>query len=136
MPEPPRSPFAYAILRVVPRIERGERFNVGVVMFCRQRDFLAAKVALDPTRLQALAPELDPTEVRGHLEALVRVAAGDPQGGPIAELPPSERFGWIVAPSSTVLQCSEVHTGLTEDPARTLSQLFDELVQPPATTSR
>jgi Protein of unknown function (DUF3037) len=133
MPEPPRSPFAYAIVRVVPRIERGERFNVGVVVFCRQRDFLGAKVALDLQRLQTLAPDLDPGEVKGHLDALVSVAAGDSRGGPIAELPPSERFGWIVAPSSTVLQPSEVHTGLSEDPARTLDQLFAELVE---TTSR
>jgi hypothetical protein len=129
MPEQPRSPFAYAIVRVVPRIERGERFNVGVVVFCRQRDFLAAKVALNEARLKALAPDLAPGEVKAHLEALTRVAAGDPQGGPIAELPASERFGWIVAPSSTMLQPSEVHTGLSEDPARTLAQLFAELVE-------
>ncbi|HTX45551.1 MAG TPA: DUF3037 domain-containing protein [Solirubrobacteraceae bacterium] len=129
MPGEPRSPFAYAIIRVVPRIERGERFNVGVVLFCRQRDFLGAHVALDEGRLHALAPDLNPGEVRAHLRALVSVAAGDPDGGPIAELPASERFGWIVAPSSTVLQPSDVHTGLSEDPARTLQQLFAELVE-------
>jgi hypothetical protein len=128
MPGQPRNPFAYAIIRVVPRIERGERFNVGVVLFCRQRDFLGAHVALDEDRLRALAPDLDPGEVRAHLGALVSVAAGDPDGGPVAELPASERFGWIVAPSSTVLQPSEVHTGLSEDPVRTLQQLFAELV--------
>jgi hypothetical protein len=128
MPEPRRNPFAYAIVRVVPRIERGERFNAGVVLFCRQRDFLAARVALHPNRLEALAPELDPDEVRAHLDAVVKVAAGDPTGGPMAALPPSERFGWLVAPSSTVLQASEVHTGLTAAPQATLQQLFAELV--------
>jgi hypothetical protein len=130
MPEPARSPFAYAIVRVVPRIERGERFNAGVILFCRQRDFLAARVALDAGRLQALAPGIDAAEIRAYLEAVVKVAAGDPDGGPMAALPASERFGWLVAPSSTVLQPSEVHTGLSDDPARTLDQLFAELVEP------
>ena len=130
MPEPARSPFAYAIVRVVPRIERGERFNAGMILFCRQRDFLAARVALDAGRLQALAPDVDAAEIRAYLEAVVKVAAGDPDGGPMAALPASERFGWLVAPSSTVLQPSEVHTGLSDDPARTLDQLFAELVEP------
>jgi Protein of unknown function (DUF3037) len=128
MPERRADPFAYAIVRVVPRIERGERFNAGVVLFCRQRDFLDARVALDPVRLNALAPALDESEVRAHLDALVKVAEGDPLGGPMAALPASERFGWLVAPSSTVLQPSEVHTGLTADPRATLEQLFAELV--------
>jgi hypothetical protein len=130
MPEPARSPFAYAIVRVVPRIERGERFNAGVILFCRQRDFLAAHVALDAGRLKALAPGVDAAELRAHLDAVVKVAAGDPDGGAMAALPASERFGWLVAPSSTVLQPSEVHTGLSDDPARTLDQLFAELVEP------
>ena len=128
MPEPARSPFSYAILRVVPRIERGERFNAGVVVFCRQLGFLGAKVALDEQRLAALAPAARAGEVRAHLEALVNVAAGEPGAGAIAELPPSERFGWLVAPSSTIIQPSEVHTGLTDDPRKTLDALFDELV--------
>ena len=128
MPELRSDPFAYAIVRVVPRIERGERFNAGVVLFCRQRDFLDARVSLDPLRLHALAPELDESEVRAHLDAVVKVATGDPLGGPMAALPASERFGWLVAPSSTVLQPSEVHTGLTADPRATLEQLFAELV--------
>jgi hypothetical protein len=128
VPEPARSPFAYAILRVVPRIERGERFNAGVVLFCRQRGFLGAEVALDEKRLAALAPGTEAKDVRAHLEALVNVAAGEPQAGAIAELPPSERFGWLVAPSSTIIQASEVHTGLTDDPRKTLDALFEELV--------
>ena len=128
MPESARSPFAYAILRVVPRVERGERFNAGVVLFCRQRGFLGAEVRLDERRLAALAPDARADEVRAHLEALVNVAVGEPQAGAIAELPPSERFGWLVAPSSTIIQPSEVHTGLTDDPRKTLDALFNELV--------
>ena len=130
MPEPERSPFSYAILRVVPRIERGERFNAGVVLFCRQRDFLGAKVGLDERRLAALAPDVSAEEVEGYLEALVRVAAGSSEGGAVAALPASERFGWLVAPSSTVIQPSDVHTGLTDDPVATLDALFRELVEP------
>jgi len=132
VPEPARSPFTYAILRVVPRIERGERFNAGVVLFCRQRGFLAAKVALDERRLAALAPDTPANDVRAHLEALANVAAGDPDAGAIAALPASERFGWLVAPSSTIIQSSEVHTGLTDDPLATLDALFRELVEPVA----
>jgi hypothetical protein len=126
----PRSPFSYAILRVVPHVDRGECFNAGVVLFCRQRDFLGAKVALDESRLAALAPEASAAMLGEALEGLVRVAAGDSAAGPIAAMPASERFGWLVAPSSTVIQPSEVHTGLSEDPAETLEALFDELVAP------
>ena len=130
MPEPARSPFSYAVLRVVPRVERGERFNAGVVLFCRQRGFLGAKVELDERRLAALAPDARADDVVALLSALARVAAGAPDAGAIAALPPSERFGWLVAPSSTVVQPSEVHTGLTDDPVATLDALFRELVEP------
>jgi hypothetical protein len=125
---PARRPFSYAILRVVPSVVRGERINAGVVLFSRQHRFLAARVGLDDSRLAALSPALSAEQVRPLLDALARVAAGDAAAGPIAALPPSERFGWLVAPSSTVVQPSAVHTGLCEDPARTLDQLFDELV--------
>lgn len=131
MPEPP-SPFAYAILRVVPSVERGERFNVGVVMFCRQRGFLGAMIALDEPRLEALAPGAPAPELRGHLEALARIAEGEPGAGPIAALSQSDRFGWLAAPSSTIVQASEVHTGLCEDPGATLRSLFERLVAPAA----
>ena len=124
-----RSPFSYAILRVVPRIERGECFNAGVVVYCRGRDFLAARVSLDERRLAALAADLGPEAVNAHLEAAVRIANGDPAAGPIGALSPAERFGWLVSPSSTIIQPSEVHTGLTDDPAKTLDELFAELVE-------
>jgi hypothetical protein len=124
--------FAYAILRVVPRVERGEQLNAGVVLFCRRRRFLAARVDLDERRLAALAPDLDPRTVRAHLDALARIAAGDPAGGAVAALEPSERFGWLVAPSSTIIQPSPVHTGVCGDPQTMLDRLFDELVAPVA----
>jgi len=128
MPEQLRSAFSYAVVRVVPHVERGEGFNAGVVLFCRQLDFLAARVALDERRLVALAPDVSPDTVRPQLEAIVRVAAGDSDGGPMAALPPSERFGWLVAPASTIIQPSPVHTGLCENPQATLADLFAELV--------
>jgi Protein of unknown function (DUF3037) len=121
-------PFAYALLRVVPRVDRGERLNVGVVLYSRQHDFLDLRAELDAARLAALDPELDPAPVRSRLEALRSVVCGEPAAGALAELPPSERFGWLVAPSSTIIQASEVHTGLTDDPAATLERLFDTLV--------
>jgi hypothetical protein len=135
VPEPDAKPFTYLILRVVPSVERGERFNVGVVLFCRQKGFLAARVALDSGRLAALAPWMSPAEVRevgDHLAALVRVAEGAPDAGPIAALPASDRFGWLAAPSSTIIQASEVHTGLSRDPEATLDALFARLVVAPA----
>ena len=131
MPEPPASPFAYLILRVVPSVERGESLNVGVVLFCRQRGFLGARVELDEARLAVLAPSVSLAEVEEHLAALVRVTEGDPAAGPIAALDQSERFGWLSAPSSTIVQPSEVHTGLCEDPEQTLDSLFERLVAGP-----
>ncbi len=123
-----RAPFEYAIIRVVPRVERGERLNAGIVLFCRPKRFLDARVHLDEDLLRALAPECDPATVRPHLAAIPRICAGDRASGPIARLPMPERFRWLVAPSSTVIQASEVHAGLTDDPRATLDHLFRELV--------
>jgi hypothetical protein len=120
--------FAYAIVRVVPRVERGESFNAGVVLFCRQLGFLGARVSLDENRLAALGPEISPELVRQLLQTIVRVADGDPESGAMAALPASERFGWLVAQSSTIIQPSPVHTGLCKDPGATLDELFAELV--------
>jgi hypothetical protein len=131
VPETGSSPFSYTLLRVVPNIERGERLNVGVVLFCRQRGFLGARVELDERRLEALGAGISVPELAGHLEALVRVAEGAAGAGPIAALEPSERFGWLAAPSSTIVQPSEVHTGLSDDPERTLDELFARLVAAP-----
>jgi len=124
-----RSPFSYLILRAVPSVERGECVNVGVVLFCRQRRFLGARVTLDAARLAAFgSATLDIDRLADHLTALVRVAEGAPEAGPIAALEPSERFGWIAAPSSTIVQPSEVHTGLCEDPEAMLQALHARLV--------
>ncbi len=130
MPESSASPFTYLILRLVPSVERGECVNVGVALFCRQRGFLGVRVTLDRARLLALSPGVALDEVQEHLTALARVAEGDEGAGPIAALPQSERFGWLAAPSSTIVQASEVHTGLSEDPAETLDALFARLVGP------
>jgi hypothetical protein len=121
-------PFQYAMVRVVPRVERGEAFNAGVVLFCRPLRFLGARTELDEALLRALAPDCDPAEVRAQLETLVAVAEGRPEGGSVAALPPSERFHWLTSPASTIVQPSAVHTGLTADPAAELERLFGMLV--------
>ena len=128
MPEPPRNPFQYAIVRVLPRIERGECLNVGVVLLCRPRRFLGARIALDERRLAAFAPDLDLATIRPHLDAIERIAAGDPAAGPMARLGQAERFHWLVAPSSTIIQPSAVHSGLCDDPAAELDHLMATLV--------
>lgn len=131
MSTPPRSAFQYAIIRVVPRVERGEGLNVGIVLLCRERRFLGARISLDARRLAALAPDLDPALVQPNLDAIARVAAGDVDSGPIAGLGLAERFHWLVAPASTIIQPSEVHTGLCEDPAVELDHLVATLVDRP-----
>ena len=128
MPEPPRNAFQYAIVRVLPSVERGECLNVGVVLLCRPRQFLGARIRLDEQRLAAFAPGLDPATIRPHLDAIERVAAGDPSAGPIARLGQAERFHWLVAPSSTIIQPSDVHSGLCDDPAVELDHLMATLV--------
>jgi hypothetical protein len=123
-----RDDFQYTILRVVPRIERGEFLNVGVVLYCPVRRFLGCRIELDEQRLRAVSAGCDPAEVRPHLDAIAAVVAGDETAGPLARMSPSERFGWAAAKSSTMIQPSEVHTGLTDDPQRTLQRLFESLV--------
>lgn len=124
MPEP----FQYTLLRVVPDLSRGERINAGVVVFCRTRGYLAARVELDRAKLAALAPGADADAIARTLAGLAQVAAGDRAGGPLAALPLSERFHWLAAPASTVVQPSPVHTGLCEEPAWVLDHLFAALV--------
>lgn len=116
-------------MRVVPRVERGERLNAGVIVFSRPRRFLGALTHLDEALLRALDPGCDPAEVHDHLTTIERIAAGDATGGPMAALSLAERFHWLVSPSSTIVQPSEVHTGLSADPTRTLHHLFDTLVR-------
>ncbi len=128
-----RDPFQYAVVRVVPRVDRGEFVNAGVIVFCRARRYLAARVELDEQRLAALAPAPALDELRGHLDNLVSIAAGEEAAGPVARLTQSERFHWLSAPSSTVIQTSPVHTGLCDDPDEVLEHLMSALVRrPPA----
>lgn len=128
---PTLSSFDYAVLRVVPRVERGELVNAGVILFCLERDFLQARVELDEPRLLALWPGTDLELVRQHLAAIPRICAGSPDAGPIARLSLRERFRWLVAPRSTMIQVSPVHAGLSEDPERALDELFRLMVLVP-----
>ena len=128
---PTLSSFDYAILRVVPRVERQELINAGVILFCLERDFLQARVELDEARLRALWPATDVELVRQHLEAIPRICAGSLDAGPIARLSQRERFHWLVSPRSTMIQVSPVHSGLCEQPERTLDELFQRMVQVP-----
>jgi hypothetical protein len=127
---PERRAFEYAVVRVVPCIEREEFINVGVVLFSRAASFLGCEIALDVGRLHALtgADKLDLMAVEAHLRAMRHVCAGDPTAGPIASLSPSERFHWLVAPRSTAIQVSPVHGGISDDPASALRRLFKTLV--------
>jgi len=128
---PALSSFDYAILRVVPRVEREECINAGVLLFCLERDFLAARVEVNEARLRALWPGTDAELVRQHLEAIPRICAGGPDGGPIARMSLRERFHWLVAPRSTIIQVSPVHTGLCDSPERALDELFRRMVLVP-----
>lgn len=123
-------PFNWTVLQVVPRVERDERFNAGVIVFCRSRRFLDAQVWLDARKLAALDPQADAELIRAHLNALARIAVGDLTAGPIAALEQGERFHWLSAPSSTVIQPSPVHGGVTTDPSGTLEKLFVQMVAP------
>jgi hypothetical protein len=126
---PAPSSFDYAVVRVVPRVEREEFLNAGVILFCRTKRFLAARVALDANRLRALWPAADVDEIERHLSAIPRVAAGGDDAGPIGRLPQADRFHWLTAPRSTIVQVSKVHSGLTDDPEQELRHLVDIMVE-------
>lgn len=127
----PPEPFEYAVLRVAPRVERGELVNVGIVLFCRTRQFLSARIELGARQaaaLEALDPGLDLEAVRAHLANTSRIVAGDPDAGPIGALAAPERFRWVTSASSTIIQPSDVHGGLTDDPEASLEDLYARLV--------
>ena len=127
MPVP--SSFDYAVVRVVPRVERGEYINAGVIVFCLEQKFLEARIVVDEPRLKALWPEIDVELVRRHLEAIPKIAAGDSSAGPIAKLALRERFHWLVSPRSTIIQVSPVHTGLCEQgPGDAMEELSQRLL--------
>jgi hypothetical protein len=121
------SSFDYAVVRVVPRVERGEFINAGVIVFCLEHRFLAARVQVNEARLKALWPEIDIELVRNHLEAIPRICAGEDAAGPIARLSQRERFHWLVSPRSTIIQVSPVHSGLCEAPELEMGQTLEQL---------
>ncbi len=122
--------YSYAVVRVVPHVERGEFLNVGVVLVSREQRFLKARFEVDEARLRSLAPDIDLEAVERHLATFQAVCDGDPAGGPIAALPASERFHWLVSPRSTIIQPSPEHPGRSDDPGKALEDLMSELVRP------
>src|SRR3954447_4017961 len=129
---PAHNSFDYAIVRVVPHVEREEFLNAGVILFCRTQDYLGARIELDKPRLAALAPDLDVAEVEQHLTTISLICADEPEAGPIGRLTRAERFHWLVSPGSTVIQPSPVHSGLLcADPDETLEHLMNRMVRPP-----
>ncbi|SDJ40367.1 Protein of unknown function [Nonomuraea maritima] len=122
-----RDVYEYAVIRVVPKVERGELINAGVLLYCQPRDYLCARVGLDPVRLRALDPHADVDAVCRALEAY-ELACGE-RSGPLAGEPLGGRFRWLTAPRSTIVQTGPVHAGLTTDPDTELARLFDKLVR-------
>lgn len=121
--------YDYAVVRVVPDVQRGEFINCGVIVFCRTKKYLAAEVAFDDARLLAIAPEIDLIDARRHLEVIPRICAGDSTAGPIAGLSQSERFNWLIAPRSAMIQMSSVHSGIADDPTQVLKKLMSSMVK-------
>ena len=126
---PEDASFNYAVIRVVPRVERGEFVNVGVILFCKARGYLDAAIDHSLRRLRALAPECDFDTIGRHLRTVETICRGGPDAGRFAKWSQSERFHWLAGPSSTVIQASPVHAGLSSDPAQELARLYDLLVR-------
>ena len=125
---PATSSYDYAIIRVVPRVERGECINIGVILFCRTQRFLDLLIHLDQQRVSTFAPTLDLSQIEQQIEALMRICRGGYGSGPIGQLSQAERFHWLVSPRSTIIQTSPVHCGTCTDPASTLQSLLQKLV--------
>jgi hypothetical protein len=120
--------YEYAVIRVLPRVDREEFLNVGVVLYCQSQNFLRADCSVDQTRLKAFAADVKPEVLQEHLAAVERICGGGDEAGPIGKLSIGERFRWLTAPRSTVVQTSPVHTGLTKDAEGTLRGLMEKLV--------
>ena len=120
--------FEYAVIRIVPRVEREEFLNVGVILYCPKRKFLKAKYHLNKKRLAHFCDQLDIPDLEEHLKTFELISSGDKNAGPIALLPIAERFRWLTATRSTIVQTSKVHPGFCDDPEKTLNKLFDQLV--------
>ena len=128
---PDHSTYDYAVIRVVPRVEREEFVNVGVVVSCPDRDFLEARIELDPARIAALDATLDIESIRAHLATIPLICRGGDAAGPIGRLTPRERFHWLIAPRSAVIQVSPAHTGRCENPEALLARLVETMVRAP-----
>ncbi|HKR66928.1 MAG TPA: DUF3037 domain-containing protein [Thermoanaerobaculia bacterium] len=126
-----RFAFDYAVVRVVPRVDRGEFVNAGVILFSSTRGFLESRIELDRERLKTLAPSVDLAVVESYLESIPKICAGGGEAGSIGALPQRARFHWLVAPRSTIIQTSDVHSGVHEDPKAALDALFEKLVRLP-----
>jgi hypothetical protein len=122
--------FEYAVIRVVPRVEREEFLNVGVILWCAAEKFLQVRISLDEARLKLLCAKLDMDELRQYVQSFERICQGGPDAGPIGKLPPAERFRWLTATRSTIVQCSRVHPGLSPDACQMLDRLYAQLVLP------
>ncbi|MES2558851.1 MAG: DUF3037 domain-containing protein [Bacteroidota bacterium] len=120
--------FEYAIIRVLPRVERGEFVNTGVVVYCKKQSFLKAKIQLNEQRIKSLYEEADVEEINNHLKAFEQICLGNLEAGPIAALDVPSRFRWLTAKRSTVIQASEIHPGLCTDPQAVLEKLFEQMV--------
>lgn len=120
--------FEYAVIRIVPRVEREEFINVGVVLFCKSLNFIEVKIEVNAQKLMAFMPAEEFEEVQKYLQSFVRICNGEKDAGPIAQLPPAERFRWSTAMRSTVVQTSRVHPGICTDPGQTIQHLFTQLV--------
>jgi len=120
--------FEYAVIRIVPRVEREEFLNVGVILYCPKQKFLKAKYHLNKKRIAHFCDQLDINEIEEHLKTFELISSGAKEAGPIAQLPIAERFRWLTATRSTVLQSSKVHPGFCDDPEKTLNKLFEQLV--------
>lgn len=122
--------YEYAVIRLVPRVEREEFFNVGVILYCAAQKFLDVRISLSQEKLNCFGCNMNEEETMGFLHTFVAISQGGKDGGPIAMLPLAERFRWLTATRSTIIQCSTVHNGMTDNPAKTLERLYNKLVLP------
>jgi len=124
------SSYDYALIRLVPSVERGECLNIGVILFCRTLDFLGARIYLNAARSLVLSPDLDLAAVQQQLDAIMLICEGGPEAGPLGKMSQSERFQWLVSPRSTIIQISETHEGVCDNPEAALEHLFKTMVLP------
>jgi len=120
--------YDYALIRLVPNVERGECLNVGVILFCRTLDFLGARIYLNEVRSLAMSPDLDLLAVQQQLDTIFLICEGGPEAGPLGKMSQSERFNWLVSPRSTIIQISPTHEGVCDNPEVTLEHLFKTMV--------